>query len=464
MSGKTPAPLPLTTLTAITPLDGRYRKDLATLSPFFSEYALIMTRVYLEIEYLLVLSKHGVIRKFTDKEKAILETIAADFTLADAQKVKKSEEKTRHDVKAVELFLREKLQDTSLSDIVEMVHFGITSEDINNLAIRHMLRRSVTEALLPELLKLLTTLKQFASEEKKTGMLARTHGQPAVPTTLGKELAVFSNRLEKELVLLSKYQLTGKMTGAVGNLNALVFALPKMNWQKVAEEFVSALGFENNPVTIQINPYDDVIAYFQIIERINNILLNLSQDMWRYVSDGWLVQEVKTGEVGSSTMPQKVNPIFFENAEGNIGLANALIEFFTRKLSVTRLQRDLSDSTVTRNLGIALGYSLIAYHNLSIGLSRVKPNREKMRDVLNEDWSILSEAAQTILRLEGITDAYMLVKALSRGQHVDQEGWQSWVSALPVPEEIKKRLNELTPETYIGLAEKITEQTAKEKK
>lgn len=453
--------LPLTELTAITPLDGRYRKDLHLLADLTSEYALIMTRMYLEIEYLLILSQFGVIRKFTAKEKTLLVTIPKEFSLSDAKAIKTIEEKTLHDVKAVELFLREKLKNTSLSDIVEMIHFGITSEDINNIAVRHMLRRSVNEAVLPVLTTFTIKLSEFAKKEQKTDMLARTHGQAAVPTTLGKELAVFLLRIKSELRLLASYQLSGKMTGAVGNMNALSFARPDINWQKVADAYVEAADFRPNPITIQINPYDDVIAYFQVIQRINNILLNLSQDMWRYISDGWFVQVVKKDEVGSSTMPQKVNPIFFENAEGNLGLANALIEFFTRKLSVTRLQRDLSDSTVTRNFGTTLGYSLLAYNNLLKGFSRVIPDREKMRTVLNEDWSILTEAAQTMLRLEGVADAYMLVKKLTRGKRVGKTHWQEWVGGLPLSEKSQQLLLDLTPETYVGLSSELVEHATK---
>lgn len=451
--------LPFSPLTAITPLDGRYRHELELLASSTSEYALIVTRLYLEIAYLLILSKHKILRPFTEKETVFLESLPQAFTIEDAEKIKEFEEKTRHDVKAIELYLREKLENTSLSDIVEMIHFGITSEDINNLAIRHMLRRSVTEGVLPELLKVRDSLTKWADREKNTVMLARTHGQPAVPTTLGKEFSVFLNRLNNELNFLTTFQLSGKMTGAVGNLNALVFAKPDIDWQKVADAFVNEVGFKTNPVTIQINPYDDVITYFQSIQRINNILLNFAQDIWRYISDAWFVQEIKKDEVGSSTMPQKVNPIFFENAEGNFGLANSLIEFFTRKLAVTRLQRDLSDSTVSRNFGTALGYSLLAYTNLDKGLSRIHPDKEKMKAILNDDWSILSEAAQTVLRLEGVKDAYMLVKELARGKKVDKSGWQEWVKKLPIQNATKEKLLTLTPETYTGLSQILTDQT-----
>ena len=455
--------LPFSTLTAITPLDGRYRKDLESLSSLTSEYALIMTRVYLEIEYLLILAQKKIIRTLTPEEKSQLIAIAESFSLDDAREIKKIEETTKHDVKAAELFLRKKLADSSLADLTEMIHFGITSEDINNLALRHMLRRSIDESLIPALSQFAEKLAETIKSEKHTPMLARTHGQAAVPTTLGKELLVFHERLIQELAQLAAYQLSGKVTGAVGNMNALVFAKPDIHWQKVAADFVSSVGFRTNPVTTQINPYDDVIAYFQILQRLNNILLNFSQDMWRYISDGWFVQVVKKSEVGSSTMPQKVNPIFFENAEGNLGMANTLIDFFTRKLSVTRLQRDLSDSTVTRNFGAALGYSLVAYLNLIRGLSRINPDRERMRQELNSDWSILSEAAQTLLRLEGVKDAYMHVKELARGKNISKTEWVSWVYKLPVSSVAKEKLAALTPETYLGNASQFDTSILKKK-
>lgn len=455
-------------LAAISPLDGRYHKDLKPLSQYVSEYALIKFRLAIEVLYLLSLADAKIIRKPTAKEKILLQKIVTSFTIEQAESIKEKESKTKHDVKAMELFLREQLQKTSLVDVLEMIHFGLTSEDVNNLSIRMMIRNSVNDVLVLELQKIQTILIKMAKAEKATIMPARTHGQYAVPTTLGKELAIFIHRIEKELELLTAYTLTGKVGGAVGNLNALTFALPSFSWQRFLKKLIESLDLQYNPVATQINPYDDIIAYFQILQRINNILLNLSQDMWRYISDGWFAQEVKKDEVGSSTMPQKVNPIFFENAEGNFGLANTLIDFFTRKLAVTRLQRDLSDSTVSRNFGMALGYSLIAYQNIYRGLKRVTPDRKKMEDALNEDWSTLTEAAQTVMRLEGVTDAYMLVKNLSRGKKIGREEWQEWVATLPLSEKSQSKLASLTPATYIGNAVAVTEniidQQTKQKK
>lgn len=448
-------------LAAISPLDGRYHKDITPLSEYISEFALLKFRLAIEVLYLMSLADAGAIRKFTTKEKNFLQQLVNTFSLDNAASIKAKEELTKHDVKAVELFLRKKLKKTSLSNVIEMIHFGITSEDVNNLAIRMMLRNSMNDILVIELQKIVSQLSKIAATEKATIMLARTHGQNAVPTTLGKELSIFVARLKKELLLLSAYKMTGKIGGAVGNFNALSFAMPAVNWQRLTKKFVESLEFDSNPVVTQINPYDDVIAYFQILQRINNILINLSQDMWRYISDGYFIQEIKKDEVGSSTMPQKVNPIFFENAEGNLGLANAVIDFFTRKLAITRLQRDLSDSTVSRNFGIVLGYSLLSYQNLIRGLSRVKSDRKKITESVNKDWSILTEAAQTLLRLENIENAYMLTKDLARGQHIDKEHWQEWVEKLPLSEKSKKRLSELTPQTYIGLAVEITENTVR---
>jgi adenylosuccinate lyase len=444
-------------LAAISPLDGRYHKDTTALYPYLSEFALIKFRLAVEILFLISLSDEKIVRKISTKEKALLENIVTSFTISYAENIKEKEKITQHDVKAMELFLREKLARTSLKDILEMIHFGITSEDVNNLSIRMMIRNSINDVLLPELQSIVKELKKIAGDEKATVILARTHGQNAVPTTLGKEIAVFVARLEKELSLLATFKLSGKIGGASGNLNALAFAFPKTNWQKFSKKMVESLDFTWNPTVIQIHPYDDIIAYFQIVQRVNNILLNFSQDMWRYISDGWFMQEVKKGEVGSSTMPQKVNPIFFENAEGNLGIANSLIDFFTRKLSVTRLQRDLSDSTVARNFGTTLGYSLLAYQSLLKGVGRIKPNRELLKQSLEEDWSVLTEAAQTLLRLENVENAYMLVKELSRGKKVDKSGWEAWVTTLPLSNGSKKRLLSLTPETYIGLAIPITE-------
>ncbi|MBI4080398.1 MAG: adenylosuccinate lyase [Candidatus Levybacteria bacterium] len=449
-------------LTAINPLDGRYRTDIEILSPFISEYALIKTRVEVEALYLFTLSENTVIRPLTGNEKKILTALYEDFSLDDAMRVKQIEDETKHDVKAVERIFREKLHKTSLADCMEMIHFGLTSEDINNLSYRLMLERAMTQVINPAIKEIINHLLTLTQTYKMLPMLARTHGQPAIPTTLGKELVVFADRLTKELIILQKHRLSGKLNGAAGNYNALAVAYPKIDWQEVSNDFVASLGLMPNPVTTQINTYEDIISLFQILQRVNLILLDLDQDMWRYISDLWFVQEVREKEVGSSTMPQKINPIRFENSEGNIGIANALLEFFVRKLPVSRLQRDLSDSTVMRNTGAALAYSLLAYKNTLGGLLRVKPNEEQIRNDLHKDWSILTEAVQTILRKEGVKDSYSLIKSLSRGKHITSSDWMTWVTTLPVKDSIKTTLKKLTPETYIGLAPKIVDQAIKD--
>ena len=453
---------PFTALTAITPLDGRYRKKLVPLANFFSEYALIKVRTEIEIRYLVSLSENNIIRKFTAQEKNLLQDYRDNFSLEDAEDVKKIEEVTRHDVKAMERHLRDKLMKTSLKDVMEMVHFGLTSEDVNNLSHRLLLTRSRDNVILPALKNICRELTARVKIYRSIPMLARTHGQPAVPTTLGKELAVFAVRLNRQIVQFEKLTLTGKLNGAVGNFNAHMAGYPKINWMSFSEKFVRSLGFSPNLVTTQINTYDDIAEFFQVIQRINVLLIDFDQDTWRLVSDGWLKQEVKKGEVGSSTMPQKVNPIDFENSEGNLGLANSLFGFFINKLPISRLQRDLSDSTVTRSFGTALGYSLLAYESLLVGLSRVAPDTEAIEEALSADWSILTEAVQTILRRDGVADPYSLVASLTHGKRIDRNGWEKWLNKLSVPDKTLKELTRLTPENYIGLSEKIVDEALRE--
>ncbi len=453
--------LPFSELTAISPLDGRYRSRVEELAPVVSEYALIKFRMEIEITYLLALSEAEVTRPFTDDEKQLLQTILNDTSFESIEKVKETENQTRHDVKAMERTLRSLLENTSLKDQIEMIHIGLTSEDINNIAYRLILTRG-TAVVLHTLEELIDELVTRSKEFRSVPMLARTHGQPAVPTTVGKELSTFAIRLNRQVRKLQKQKLTGKLNGAVGSFNALQYVFPKTDWPAFSEKFISSFGLTPNLFTTQINQYDDVIEYLQIIHRINGILIDFNQDMWRYISDEWFVQVAKKGEVGSSTMPQKVNPIDFENAEGNLGIANGIIESMSRKLVISRLQRDLSDSTTIRNYGSILAYGLVGYKSILTGLGRVNPNVEKISQELNKEWAILGEGVQTLLRKVGVEDPYSLISSLTRGEKVDAKQWTEWVKNLPVADETKTILQNLTPETYIGLAPELTDKAIAE--
>ena len=438
-------------LNAISPIDGRYQDQTEELSSYSSEFGLIKYRIEIEVKYLLAISKIGVIREINNSEEKILEQTLNDFDLDEAQKIKEIEEETRHDVKAVEYYLINKLSNTSLSDILEFIHFGLTSEDINNLSTRLMLRGALNKVLLQTIESLNNEILNQSKKYKDLPMLARTHGQGAIPTTLGKEFLVFYKRLEKEINILKTYKFAGKLNGAVGNYNALNFAFPRIDWPKFSKDFVSSFGFEVNPTTNQIAPYEDIIFVFQTIQRINGILLDLNQDIWRYISDNWLIQENKKGEIGSSTMPQKINPIMFENSEGNLIIANSLIDGFTNKLSVSRLQRDLSGSTISRNFGLCLAYCLLAYKNCLSGLLRVKANEQKIEEDLNEDWSSLSEAVQIYLKKEGIKNGYELIKNATRGEKIKKEDWLKLLDKLPINSKQREELAKLTPSNYIGI-------------
>jgi len=447
--------LPLSELTALSPLDGRYRDKISPLATYLSEFSLSRVRAEVECSYLAALSKHNVIRELTLDERKFLESLGPNLTLDDVTEIKRIEDTLKHDVKAVEVYIREKVSDTSLLDVIEFVHFGITSEDINNVSYRLMLKRASDNVVIPTLTDIVKKLLLLSNTYKDLAMLGRTHGQPAIPTTLGKELIVFASRLAIELEKLQKTKFSGKIAGAIGNYNALKISYPDTDWIEFAKDFVENLGLTHSYAVTQINTYEDIIEFFQVVERINNIFLDFNQDMWRYISDGWFIQEVQEKEVGSSTMPQKVNPIFFENSEGNIGLANSLIELFVRKLPISRLQRDLSDSTVIRNFGPALGYSFLAYQNTLIGVSRVKPDEKALKSALLNDWSILSEAAQTILRKEGVKDPYSLLKSLTRGEVITEASWKDIINNLPVSEDTKRMLQTVSPQKYIGIAPEI---------
>ena len=437
-------------LLSISPIDGRYQNQVQVLSNYFSEFAYLKYRVEVEIKYLFSLSKIGVIRKLNNKEQKLLSNIFEQFDIHEAEKVKEIEVKTRHDVKAIEYYLKEKLKNTSLSEVSGFIHFGLTSEDINNISLRLMLKKCLEEILISEINLLNSDILKSSKEYANIAMLARTHGQPAVPTTLGKEFLVFHERLSHEINYLRKVDFYAKLNGAVGNYNALYFAYSKINWGKFSKDFISGFGLKTNLVTTQITPYEDIIYFFQTIQRINGILLDFNQDMWRYISDGWFLQENKKGEIGSSTMPQKINPISFENSEGNIIIANSLIEGFTNKLPISRLQRDLSGSTVSRNFGVAIAHCLLSYQNTFQGLKRITPNKEKIEEDLNEDWSILSEAIQIYLKKEGIKNSYELIKNLTRGEKINKEKFDNIISHLPIGKKQKSYLNNLTPENYIG--------------
>lgn len=432
-------------LHALSPLDGRYEKETSALRDFFSEFTYLRARARLELDFLAALSKTGI---------CPAPNLSLDpFTEEDALKIQEYEKTTRHDVKAIEYFLREKLP----AELHPWIHFGLTSEDVNNLAQALALRDARERALLPALDNLLTSLKDFAKKYRATPMLARTHGQPAVPTTLGKEIAVYLARLLKCRDEIASHKFEGKLTGAVGNFNAMQAAYPNVDWLSFSKEFVTGLGLAPNLVTTQILPYDNWNRYFQAVQLTNAILIDFAQDMWRYISDGVLKQKVVAGEVGSSTMPQKVNPIDFENAEGNLGAANAMFGHYVQKLSVSRLQRDLSDSTVRRTFGTALGHTLLAWNNAAKGMARVGADEEKLKAELNAHWEVVSEGAQTILRAAGKSDAYETLNQQTRGSQMDGDSYKRWVEALQVEEEIRRRLLSLSPESYLGVAIQIVD-------
>jgi adenylosuccinate lyase len=437
-------------LHALSPLDGRYEKETSPLRDFFSEFAYLRTRARLELDFLTALSKRGIIS--LDASSGYKPDLQ-NFTDDDALKIQEYEKTTRHDVKAIEYFLRDALP----KELHQWIHFGLTSEDINNIAQAIALRDSRDTILLPALDNLMTSLRDFAKKHRALSMLARTHGQPAVPTTLGKEIAVYISRLQKCRDEIAGHKFEAKLTGAVGNFNAFHAAFPDIDWISFSEDFIEGLGLEPNLVTTQILPYDNWIRYFDSIRMTNSILIDFAQDMWRYISDGILKQKVIEGEVGSSTMPQKVNPIDFENAEGNLGVANTLLTHYGQKLPISRLQRDLSDSTIRRTFGTALGHTLLAWNNITRGMSRVDADVEKIKAELNSHWEVVSEGAQTILRSAGRIDAYESLKAQTRGSQMDSDSYRRWVEALDVDEKTRERLMSLSPETYLGVAIQITD-------
>jgi adenylosuccinate lyase len=446
---------------ALNPLDGRYFDKTRPLAEYFSEEALMRYRVMVEGEYLIALSKKNILRKFTPGEIKIIKKLYEKFDNISYEKIKKFEETTNHDVKAVEYFIKGELSKTSLRDSIEWIHFALTSEDTNNIAYGLILSEATAKVLLPKLKEIDHELKLLSGRYKGLPMLARTHGQPASPTTFGKEMNVFAERLGRGLDHLLGQKILVKTNGASGNYNAHVVAFPKVDWLKFSENFIAGLNkklifkLELNLFTTQIEPHDSYLELFDHFRRMNSMLIDLNQDMWRYISDNWVTQKPKAGEIGSSTMPHKINPIDFENSEGNLGLANALFEFFARKLPISRLQRDLSDSTVERAFGTAFGHSYLAYLSLLKGLSKISVNEAKIKEDLNNHPEIIAEAIQTILRREGVKMPYEKLKELTRGKQVTLDDIHNFIKTLEVNDKIKKELLKITPENYIGLASKI---------
>ncbi len=443
-------------LVALSPLDGRYVTSTQSLRPYFSEFALMKYRIMVELRYLAHLSKWKIVRSLKPQEKVAFEKIIKDFSLTDAKRIKTFESETKHDVKALEYFLKEKLEKTSAIDLLPFVHFGLTSEDVNTLSYALMLAGSHTEVIMHELSEVLDAIYIFASLHVKSAMVARTHGQPAVPTTFGKELAVFYERLKKCKKRLTAIEFEGKLNGAVGNYNAVAFIYPTVDWLKFSREFITSLGLAPNLITNQIIPSDNWVEYFQLLGEINTILIGLSQDMWQYISRGLVLQKKDPKQVGSSTMPQKINPIDFENAEGNFQIANAYIELYARKLLVSRMQRDLTDSTVKRTFGSALGHTLLAYKSLKRGLGKSMWNEKGALEELDAHWEILAEAVQVYMKVAGDAQGYEKVKAMMMGKTVDAQLFAEMTHAFPP-------LAKLTPRTYSGLVEKIARLALKKK-
>ena len=453
-------------LLAVSPIDGRYSNKCSELQEIFSEFGLIKRRVLVECTWLKALAADPKIRecKLTAAQAKAVDKVAAEFSLADAQRVKDIEKTTNHDVKAVEYFLKEKLSAAfnlptsnvkrQTSNILEFIHFGCTSEDINNMSHALMLRdgQKVLRGAMDEMTaKVVEMAKAYA----KVPMLAHTHGQPASPTTVGKELAVVSQRLKRQAGEIDRLVMPAKMNGAVGNFNAHLSAYPDVDWEKLSGKVIKTLGLRQNRLTTQIESHDGIAELFDAIQRWNSVLLDFDRDVWMYVSMGYFKQRTIKGEIGSSTMPHKVNPIDFENSEGNLGLANAVMGFMARKLPISRMQRDLTDSTTLRNMGVGFGYTLIAIRSTQKGLGKLELNVERLQDDLDHNWEVLAEPIQTVMRKVGMDHPYERLKELTRGRRVNAEIMRDFVQALPLPKADKARLLKLTPSTYVGLAEKL---------
>ena len=447
------------TLTALSPLDGRYASKVEPLRPIFSEFGLMHRRVHVEIEWLLALGADAQIVElpaFTAEQTRTLKAIATNFSVDDGARIKAIEATTNHDVKAVEYFIKEQLgADASLAQALEFVHFACTSEDINNLSYALMLRDARAHVLLPMFDGVIEQLRALSHANAGVPILARTHGQTASPSTLGKEMANVVARLQRQREQLATVEISGKINGAVGNYNAHAITYPEVDWQRFSQRFIESLGLEVNAYTTQIEPHDGIAEYCDAVRRANTILIDLARDIWGYISLGYFKQTLKAGEVGSSTMPHKVNPIDFENAEGNFGLANALLGHFAEKLPISRWQRDLTDSTVLRALGTAFGHTLIALESLKKGLGKLTVNHERIAADLDASWEVLAEAVQTVMRRYGLPEPYEQLKALTRGHGITRESMHAFISGLALPDDARQRLLALTPGSYIGLAETL---------
>ena len=445
---------------ALSPVDGRYSNETAALTEYFSEWALMKNRVKVEVEWLLTMSestwaKH--VRKLSQSEVAFLRNLIECFDETSFLEIKRIEKTTNHDVKAVEYYLRSVLRETSMADVVEFIHFGCTSEDINNLSYSLMLKNGINNVWVSKAEEMLDLITSTADEYRNIPIVSRTHGQVATPTTMGKELAVFVHRWQRQLRNLKTLQFLGKFNGVVGNFNAQVIAYPDAPWEDIAKSFVENLGLTYNPLTTQIEPHDFIAECFHGINRFNNITLNFDRDMWMYISLGYFRQRIVGEEVGSSTMPHKVNPIDFENSEANIGLSNTILSHLADKLQVSRLQRDLSDSSALRNVGLGIAHSCIAIHHAIVGFRGLDVDREVTGKDLSNSWEVLGEAIQTVMRKYGYTEPYETLKAFTRGKKVSEATIRCFIQNLEIPEEDKSRLLTLTPATYLGLAPKLVD-------
>ncbi len=446
----------LNSLTAISPVDGRYAEKTVPLRGIFSEYGLMRYRVLSEIRWLATLAAQpgvGEVAELSPAAREKLDRLADNFSIEEAQRVKAIEDTTNHDVKAVEYYLKERISShPELSGIKEFIHFACTSEDINNLAHALMLKDAREKVLMPAIDKLINAIAGLSVAYAEQPMLARTHGQPASPTTLGKEMAVFVQRLRRQRKQFAEVQILGKMNGAVGNWNAHYAAYPEVNWPQVAKSFLAELGIEESPATTQIEPHDYIAEYFHVLSRINTILIGFCRDIWSYISVGYFKQRTVAGEVGSSTMPHKVNPIDFENGEGNLGLANAILQHLSEKLPISRWQRDLTDSTVLRNLGVGAAHAMIAYQAIGKGIGKLEADAWRMGTDLDNNWEVLGEAIQTVMRRYGLPEPYEQLKRLTRGQKIGRDAIRDFISGLELPEAEKARLMAMTPGSYIGNA------------